>query len=185
MDLDMSKSGWPKDSSHSSLFAEGSRMTDKSGISFTGPYILCRENSSVPSETSDTFSSLLTLDGDGTYIPESPKDSLPVKGGYVLSPPKSSESSSPINSLASENREPRNSELPDDDPPAYTPSPTVVSSAIFSHPSGYCLMPSMDIVAAWVSDSVPPLEGSTERKLYKTEGVSPERSYVTLSQRGL
>lgn len=163
-------------------------MTDNSGVSFTGPYILCRKDSSVPTQTSDTFfSSLLTFNDDGRYISESPKDSLAMKGGYVLSPPKNpnSECLTPINNLASENRESRKSELPDEDPPAYTQSPTVGSSAIFSHPSGYCLMPNMETVAAWVSASVPPPEGNTERKLHEIEGDSPERSYVTLSQRGL
>lgn len=193
MGLGMSDSGSPQSSSHLSLFVDGRRITDKSGVSFTGPYILCREDSSVPTETSDiVFSSLLTFDDDddddGRYISESPKDSLPMRGGYVLSPPKSpnSECLTPISNLASENREPRKSELPDEDPPAYTQSPTVGSNAIFSHPSGYCLMPSMQTVAAWVSASVPPPpEGSTERKLQEIKVDSPERSYVTLSQRGL
>ncbi|MCI4385002.1 hypothetical protein PGIGA_G00045560 [Pangasianodon gigas] len=188
MGLGMSESGWPQGSSHSSLYVDGSRMTDKSGVSFIGPYILCREDSSVPPETSDTFfPSLLTFDDDGRYISESPKDSLPIKGGYVLSPPKNptSECLTPIDNQASENGEPRNSAHPNDDPPAYTPSPAAVSSAIFSHPSGYCLMPNMETVAAWVSASVPPPEGNTERKLHEIGGDSPERSYVTLSQRGL
>lgn len=162
-------------------------MKDQSGISFTGPYILCREDSFVPSETSDTFSSLLTLDDDGRYISESHKDSLPINGGYVLSPPKNPNSECPtlITNLANQNRELRNSELPIGDPPAYTPSPVGVSNAVFSHPSGYCLMPNMDIVAAWVSDSIAPPEGNTERNIHKIDGVSPERSYVTLSQQGL
>ncbi|KAG7334900.1 hypothetical protein KOW79_001496 [Hemibagrus wyckioides] len=190
MDLGLSKSesGWPQSSSQLSLFTEGSRMTDKSGVSFVGPYILCREDSSVPSETSDTsVSPLLTFHDDGRYISENPKDSLPIKGGYVLSPPKSpnSDCSTPINNLPSENRETRKTELPNDDPPAYTPSPIAVSSVMFSHPSGYCLMPNMESVAAWVSASVPPPEGNTERRMHEITGNSAERSYVTLSQRGL
>lgn len=159
-------------------------MKDKSCISFTGPYILCCEDSSVPSETSDPFfPSLLTFDNDGRYVSESANNSLPIKGGYVLSPfqNSTSECSTPITTLSSENREPRKSELPDDDPPAYTPSPDVVSNAIFSHPSGYCLMPNMDTVAAWVSDSVPPPEGNTDKRLHEIKGDSPARSCVTLS----
>lgn len=189
MDIGPSKSesGWPQSTSQLSLFTEGSRMTDKSGVSFTGPYILCREDSSVPSETSDTSASPLLTFHDGRYISESPKDSLPIKGGYVLSPPKNpnSDCSTPIDNLPSENRETRKTELPNDDPPAYTPSPIAVSSGMFSHPSGYCLMPNMESVAAWVSASVPPPEGNTERRMHEITGDSPERSYVTLSQRGL
>lgn len=184
--LGMSESGWPQGSSHSSVFSEGCRMKDKSGISFIGPYILCREDSSVTTETSDTFfSSLLTFDDDERYVSESPKDSLPIKGGYVMSPPKNTTSECSTPTERTENREPRKSELPDDDPPAYTPSPTAGSSAMFSHPSGYCLMPNMETVAAWVSSSVPPPEGNTERMLHEIQGNLPERSYVTLSQRGL
>ncbi|KAK3520289.1 hypothetical protein QTP70_020368, partial [Hemibagrus guttatus] len=188
MGLSKSESRWSQSSSHSSLFIEGSRMTDKSGVSFIGPYILCREDSSVPSETSDmSVSPLLTFHDDGRYISENPKNSLQVKGGYVLSPPKStnSECSTTIDNLPSENKETRKSEIPNDDPPAYTPSPIAVSSGIFSHPSGYCLMPNMESVAAWVSASVPPPEVNTERKMHEITGDSPERNYVTLSQRGL
>lgn len=163
-------------------------MTDKSGVSFTGPYILCHEDSAPPIESSDTFfSPLLTFDDDKRYVSESHRDSLTIKGGYVLSPPKSStsECSNPMAKLASENREASKSELPDDDPPAYTPSPAAVSSDIFSHPSGYCLMPSTETIAAWVSASVPPPEGNTERRLHEIKGDLAERSYVTLSQHGL
>lgn len=178
-DLGMSKFGWPQGSSHSSLFVEGNRMTDKSCISFTGPYILCCEDS-VQSETSDSFfPSHLTFSDDRRYISESAKDSFPIKGGYVLSPFQNpaSDCPTPMADLTSENIEPRKPQLHDDDPPAYTPSPAVLPNDIFPHPSGYCLMPNMDTVAAWLSDSAPPQEGST--------GQSPERSYVTLSQQGL
>ncbi|XP_047657102.1 cytokine receptor common subunit beta isoform X2 [Tachysurus fulvidraco] len=184
MGLSKSESEWPK----SSLFLDGSRMTDKSGVSFLGPYILCREDSLVPSETSDSsVSPLLTFDDDGRYVSELPKDSFPIKGGYVLSPVKNptSECSTPINNQVSENREAKKSEPPDEDPPAYTSSPVAVSSAIFSYPSGYCLMPNMESVATWVSASVPPPEGYTERMLHEIKGDSTERSYVTLSQREL
>ncbi|KAI5097305.1 colony stimulating factor 2 receptor, beta, low-affinity (granulocyte-macrophage) isoform X1 [Silurus meridionalis] len=191
IDLAMTDSGWPQGSSHSSLFVEGQticRMTDKSGISFIGPYILCRKDSSSTTETSDTFfSSHLNFGDDERYVSESTEDSMSIKGGYVLTPPKNSasECSTKIDNLSSENRESKKSELPNDDPPAYTPSPDAASSAIFSHPSGYCLMPNMETVAGWVSASIPLPEGNTERKLHQIEGDSPERSYVTLSQRGL
>ncbi|TSK77114.1 hypothetical protein Baya_5525 [Bagarius yarrelli] len=189
MKLDVSESGWPQNLSHPSLFKEGSKMTDKSGVSFSGPYILCCEDSSVPSDTSDTFCSpLLTFtDDDERCLSDIPNDTLPIKGSYILSPPKNptSECLAPIDKLASENKEARRSNVPDDDPPAYTPSPAVGSSAIFSHPSGYCLMPNMERVEAWVSTSVPPLEGNTERRLHELKKDSPKRGYVTLSQRGM
>ncbi|KAM9457791.1 cytokine receptor common subunit beta isoform 2-T3 [Clarias gariepinus] len=185
MSFGKSESGWQLGSSHSSLLAESSRMTDKSGISFIGPYILCREDSSAPTETSDTCSSLLTFDDDPRYISENPKDPFPIKGGYVLSPPKNptSECSTAIKNLASENKDASKSELPNDDPPAYTPSPGAVSNVIFSHPSGYCLMPNKEVVKAWMS--APPPEGDKEIKLHEIDRDLPERSYVTLSQRGL
>ncbi|XP_062874498.1 cytokine receptor common subunit beta [Trichomycterus rosablanca] len=74
---------------------------------------------------------------------ESPVESSPIYGGYVLS--ASHEHSKPFDNPASENRENSWAELPTDDPPAYTPSTAGIPSSIFSHPSGYCVMPNMEM----------------------------------------
>ncbi|KAL7860547.1 hypothetical protein AOLI_G00168960 [Acnodon oligacanthus] len=174
---------------HSSSYIEGSGMSVKSTMSFTGPYILCQQDSSLQSETLNTsFYSSSTFKKDSrSIINENATNSLAANGGYVSSPPTSlpsTEHSASSDNTATGGTNPGPLQLPEDDPPAYTPNPTAKPGVLFSNPSGYCLMPNMEIdVAAWVQASAPPPGGNTDRQsIVAGDGDQSARGYVTLSQ---
>ncbi|XP_026853619.2 cytokine receptor common subunit beta isoform X1 [Electrophorus electricus] len=184
--IGMMKADWTHGSNGSSS-TEDSRMMDTSGMSFLGPYILCCQESMLQSELSDpSFSPLLSYDNENALDSKSTSDSSLVKGGYVFSPPTilpSTDDSAP-SSPPSPSREPSLSEPQKDNPPAYSPGP---GGMPFPHPSGYCLMPRMDLNAAdWAQASASPPKCDTENHPSKTtEGDEHACSYVTLSQPGI
>ncbi|KAL7850439.1 hypothetical protein SRHO_G00197880 [Serrasalmus rhombeus] len=186
---DLTKSACTHGLDHSSSYIEGSGMSVKSTMSFTGPYILCQQESSSQSETLDTsFYSNSTFKKDSrSIINENATDSLAANGGYVSSPPTSlpsTEHSASSDNTATGGTNPDLLQLPKDDPPAYTPNPTAKPGVLFSNPSDYCLMPNMEIdVAAWVQASAPPPGGNIDRQsIVAGDGDQSARGYVTLSQ---
>ncbi|KAI4890897.1 hypothetical protein NFI96_011121 [Prochilodus magdalenae] len=186
-DDSLTKSEWMHELDKSSSYIEGSGISVKSAMSFTGPYILCQQDSSSQTETLDTsFYSGTTFDEDSRSITEDATDCPTANGGYVSSPPTSltsTEHPTMLNNPANEHI-PEISQLHHGNPPAYTPNPTVMPGVLFSNRSGYCLMPSMDInVAAWVQASAPPPGGDMESQSKDVaEGGQSARGYVTLSQ---
>ncbi|XP_036445950.1 cytokine receptor common subunit beta isoform X2 [Colossoma macropomum] len=188
-DDDLTKSECTHGLDHTSSYIEGSGMSVKSTMSFTGPYILCQQDSSSQSETLDTsFYSNSTFEEDSrSIINENATDSLAANGGYVSSPPTSlpsTEHSASSDNPATGGTNPGLLQLPKDDPPAYTPNPTAMPGVLFSNRSGYCLMPNMEInVAAWVQVSAPPPGGNTDsQSVVAGDGDQSARGYVTLSQ---
>ncbi|KAG9264424.1 cytokine receptor common subunit beta-like [Astyanax mexicanus] len=185
MEDSLIKTGWMSTPDHSAPYTEGSGMSVSSVMSFSGPYIFCRQDSSQTEilEASSFYSDST----DCTSIDENPKDSPPVNGGYVSSPPTAMPSagdSAPPDYPANESTNPGLSQLPEHDPPAYTPNPTAVPGAIFTHPSGYCMMPNIEAdVAARVQTSAPPPGGDTKSQSNDAgEDDQRARGYVTLSE---
>ncbi|XP_072550398.1 cytokine receptor common subunit beta [Salminus brasiliensis] len=182
------KSNWMHTPDHSSPYTEGSGTSVSSVMSFTGPYILCRQDSSQTELLGpSSFYSDSTFAEDSGFITERAKDSPPINGGYVSSPPTaqpSAEHSTPSDNSANESIRASLSQLPVDDPPAYTPNPTAKPGAFFTHPSGYCMMPKTEMeVAGWVQVSSPPLGGDTQSQSNNAgEGDQRARGYVTLSE---
>lgn len=102
---------------------------DKSGLSFSGPYILCSEDSCVQDKTS-----VGSLDTVQTSVSAKSESFVTIKGGYVVTSPTDmpgTQSPTPIDSPTIE---------PSVEPPAYTPSPDQ-SCTVIAHPSGYFMMP--------------------------------------------
>ncbi|XP_066498031.1 cytokine receptor common subunit beta [Hoplias malabaricus] len=186
------KSEWTQGVDHSPSYTEGSGMSVKSVMSFTGPYILClHQDSSSQTELLDkSFYSHSTFEEDSKSITENSAESSPLNEGYVSSPPTSLSSVEHSNDSDSPTNESKSSQsqLPAEEPPAYTPNPTAMPGVLFSHTSDYFLMPSMEVdIAAWVQASAPSpgcaTERSTESQLSnKGDGGQSARGYVTLSQ---
>ncbi|XP_056309380.1 cytokine receptor common subunit beta [Danio aesculapii] len=101
---------------------------DKSGLSFSGPYILCCEDSCVHGKTS-----VESQDTVQTSVSEQ-SESFTIKGGYVVNSPTDmleTQSPTPTDSPTNE---------PSVEPPAYTAS-LDPSCTVIAHPSGYFMMP--------------------------------------------
>ncbi|KAG1967305.1 cytokine receptor common subunit beta [Pimephales promelas] len=106
---------------------------DKSGMNFSGPYILCCDDSCTQDKVLDG-----STDRDQTSVLGKSESFAPINGGYVVTPPTAMpalQNSAPIES-------PNNN--PSDEPPAYTPSPDQ-GCAVLPHPSGYFTMPCVAI----------------------------------------
>ncbi|XP_005171607.1 cytokine receptor common subunit beta isoform X1 [Danio rerio] len=101
---------------------------DKSGLSFSGPYILCCEDSCIHDKTSvESQDTVQTSASEKLEI-------FTIKGGYVVNSPTdmpATQNPTPIDSPTNE---------PSAEPPAYTPSPDP-SCTVIAHPSGYFMMP--------------------------------------------
>ncbi|XP_051989127.1 cytokine receptor common subunit beta isoform X2 [Xyrauchen texanus] len=131
MNLDTTtvKIRWSDGSNHFHSYVGDGMCQDKSGMSFTGPYILCCEDSSPKDKIFDVPS-----DGDGTCISGTSENSAPINGGYVMTPPTSKPD---IQDSAPSKISPINFS---DDPPEYTPS-VDHGSMVLPHPSGYFMLP--------------------------------------------
>lgn len=102
---------------------------DKSGMNFSGPYILCCEDSCAQDKVLDG-----STDRDHTSVLGKSESFAPINGGYVVTPPTAMpaiQNSAPADS-------PKNN--PSDDPPVYTPGPDQ-GCTVLPHPSGYFMMP--------------------------------------------
>ncbi|XP_051994794.1 cytokine receptor common subunit beta-like isoform X2 [Xyrauchen texanus] len=121
--------GWSDGSNHLCSYDGEGMCHDKSGISFTGPYILCCEDASPQDKIFDVSS-----EGDVTCVPGKPENSAPINGGYIMTPPTLMPESQ--DSAPSKN----STHNPSDDPPAYTP---IVDQGgmVLPHPSDYFMMP--------------------------------------------
>ncbi|KAL0198271.1 hypothetical protein M9458_006811, partial [Cirrhinus mrigala] len=108
-------------SNHLHAYVGEGMCKDKSGLNFSGPYILCSEESCTQDKLPDS-----PTDRDHTFAP--------ANGGYVVTAPtdmSATPNPTPVNS-------PTNN--PSDEPPAYTPSPDQ-GCMVLPHPSGYFTMP--------------------------------------------
>ncbi|XP_051570845.1 cytokine receptor common subunit beta isoform X2 [Myxocyprinus asiaticus] len=123
------KTRWSAESNYFHSYVGEGMCQDKSGMSFTGPYILCCEDSIPKDKISDVFS-----DGDDTCMPGKSVNSAPINGGYVMTPPTSMPA---IQDSALSKISPLNCS---DDPPEYTPS-VDHGSMVLPHPSGYFMLP--------------------------------------------
>lgn len=121
------KKRWSDGSVQSGSYVLESMYPDNSGMSFSGPYILCCEESCGQDETFDTSS-----DRCHACLSGSSEISAPTNGGYVMTPP----------TLVTPNPTPVDSSTinPSDEPPAYTPKSDPGNIAHL-HPSGYFMMP--------------------------------------------
>ncbi|XP_042584655.1 interleukin-3 receptor class 2 subunit beta-like [Cyprinus carpio] len=102
---------------------------EKSGMNFSGPYILCSEQSCTHVKFPDS-----SIDRDHTCVSGKSENFAPVNGGYVVTPPTTmptTQNPVPVDS-------PSNN--PSDEPPAYTPGPDQ-GCMVLPHPSGYFTMP--------------------------------------------
>lgn len=125
------KKGWSDGSVHFSSYVGEGIYQDNSGMSFSGPYILCCEESCDQDETFDTSSHTCHKCLSGTS-----ENSGPTNGGYVVTPPM----------LVTQNPTPVNSSSfnPSDGPPAYT-SKLDQGNIVHLHPSGYFMMPCVGV----------------------------------------
>ncbi|XP_073689622.1 cytokine receptor common subunit beta [Garra rufa] len=116
-------------SDHLHAYVREGMCKDKSGLNFSGPYILCCEESCTQDKLPDS-----PTDRDHTCVSEKSESFVPVNGGYFVSSPTAMpaiQNPAPIDS-------PTNN--PSDEPPAYTPSPDQ-GCVVLPHPSGYFTMP--------------------------------------------
>ncbi|XP_051572040.1 interleukin-3 receptor class 2 subunit beta-like isoform X2 [Myxocyprinus asiaticus] len=127
LDTTIVKVGWSDGSNHLCSYDREGMCHDKSGTSFTGPYILCCEDASPQDKIFDVSS-----EGDGTCVPGNPENSAPINGGYVMTPPTlmSAIQDSAPSKISTHN--------PSDDPPAYAPS-VDQGGMVLPHPSDYMM----------------------------------------------
>lgn len=116
-------------SNHLHTYVGEGMCKDKSGLNFSGPYILCTEESCTQDKLPDS-----PTDRDHTCVSEKSESFAPVHGGYVVT--------APTDMPATTNPTPVDSPTknPSDEPPAYTPGPDQ-GCVVLPHPSGYFTMP--------------------------------------------
>ncbi|XP_058627386.1 cytokine receptor common subunit beta isoform X3 [Onychostoma macrolepis] len=116
-------------SNHLHAYVGDSMCKDKSGLNFSGPYILCCEESCTQDKLPDGC-----MDRNHKCVLRKSESFAPENGGCVVTPPTSMP--------ATQNTDPVNSptDNPSDEPPAYTPSPDQ-GCMVLPHPSGYFTMP--------------------------------------------
>lgn len=127
--LNAVKMGQSCGSNHLCTYVGEGMCKDKSGMNFSGPYILCCEDFCSQDKALNG-----STDRDGTSVLGKSESFVPINGGYVVTPPipkPDTQNPSPIDS-------PTNN--PSNEPPPYTPSPDQGCSVI-PHPSGYFMMP--------------------------------------------
>ncbi|XP_055050554.2 cytokine receptor common subunit beta [Misgurnus anguillicaudatus] len=128
------KKGWPDETSHAHSYVGESMYPDHSGISFSGPYILCCEDSCDQEEIIDVYS-----DESHGCMCGTPNNSGAINGGYVVTPPTTmSVTRDPTHVDSSTNN-------PTDEPPAYTPR-LDQGGIVHPHPSGYFMMPCVGMI---------------------------------------
>ncbi|XP_026063473.1 cytokine receptor common subunit beta isoform X3 [Carassius auratus] len=127
-DVKMALSGG---SNHLHGYVGESMCSDKSGMNFSGPYILCCEESCTQDKLPDG-----SMDRHHTCMLEKSESVAPENGDCVVTPPNTMP--------ATRNTDPIDSptDNPSDKPPAYTPSPDQ-GCIVLPHPSGYFMMPSV------------------------------------------
>ncbi|XP_016408660.1 interleukin-3 receptor class 2 subunit beta-like [Sinocyclocheilus rhinocerous] len=118
-------------SNHLHAYVGEGMCKDKSGMKFSGPYILCCEESCTQDKLPDG-----SMDRHHTCVSGKSESFAPENGGYVVTPPTAMP--------ATQNTDPVDSSTdnPSDEPPAYTPSPDQ-GCMVLPHPSGYFTMPSV------------------------------------------
>lgn len=116
-------------SNHLHGYVKEGMCKDKSGLNFSGPYILCCEESCTQDKLPDG-----SMDRNHKCVLGKSESFAPENRGYVVTPP--------ISMPATQNPDPVDSptDNPSDEPPAYTPSPDQGCMAL-PHPSGYFTMP--------------------------------------------
>lgn len=125
------KKGWSDGSIHSGSYVGEGIFQDNSGMSFSGPYILCCEESCSQDETLNTSS-----DTCHTCLSGISENIGPTNGGYVVTPPMLITQ----NPILIDNSSINSS----DEPPAYTPN-LDQSNIVHLHPSGYFMMPCVGV----------------------------------------
>ncbi|XP_077068159.1 cytokine receptor common subunit beta [Siphateles boraxobius] len=120
-------------SNHLCTYVGEGMCKDKSGMNFSGPYILCCEDSCTQDKVLDG-----STDRDHTSVLGKSESFAPINGGYVVTPPTAMPA---IQNPAPDDR-PNNN--PSDEPPVYTPSPDQ-GCTVLPHPSGYFMMPCVDM----------------------------------------
>ncbi|KAK9977367.1 hypothetical protein ABG768_019186 [Culter alburnus] len=123
------KIGQSSGSNHLCTYVGEGMCKDKSGMNFSGPYILCCEDSCSRDKGLDG-----STDRDHTSVLGKTESFAPINGGYVVTPPTAmpaTQNPAPVDS-------PTNN--PSDEPPAYTPGPDQ-GCMVVPHPSGYFMMP--------------------------------------------
>ncbi|XP_016344639.1 interleukin-3 receptor class 2 subunit beta-like [Sinocyclocheilus anshuiensis] len=116
-------------SNHLHAYVSEGMCKDKSGMNFSGPYILCCEEPCTQVKFPDA-----SIDRDHICVSGKSENFAPVNGGYVVTPPSAMPATQkpiPVDS-------PTNN--PSNEPPAYTPGPDQ-GCMVLPHPSGYFTMP--------------------------------------------
>ncbi|XDV13560.1 hypothetical protein PO909_001946 [Leuciscus waleckii] len=130
MSLNAVKMGQSCGSNHLCTYVGEGMCKDKSGMNFSGPYILCCEDSFTQDKVSDG-----STDRDHTSVLGKSESFAPINGGYVVTPPTAMQAiQNPTTPVDSPNN------YLSDEPPAYTPSPDQ-GCTVLPHPSGYFTMP--------------------------------------------
>lgn len=122
--------GWSDGLVHSGSYVLEDMYQDNSGMSFSGPYILCCKKSCGQDEIFGTSS-----DRCHTFLSETSENSGPTNGGYVLTPPMLVTQNPPVDSSVIN---------PSDVPPAYTPK-LDQGNIVHLQPSGYFMMPCIGV----------------------------------------
>uniref|UniRef100_A0A673FX03 Interleukin-3 receptor class 2 subunit beta-like n=1 Tax=Sinocyclocheilus rhinocerous TaxID=307959 RepID=A0A673FX03_9TELE len=116
-------------SNHLHAYVSEGMCKDKSGMNFSGPYILCCEEPCTQVKFPDA-----SIDRDHTCVSGKSENFASVNGGYVVTPP----SAMPATQNPVPGDSPTNN--PSNEPPAYTPGPDE-GCMVLPHPSGYFTMP--------------------------------------------
>ncbi|XP_056607703.1 cytokine receptor common subunit beta isoform X1 [Triplophysa dalaica] len=130
LDATAVKKGWSDGLVHSGSYVLEDMYQDNSGMSFSGPYILCCEESCGQVEIFGTSS-----DRCHTFLSETSENSGPTNGGYVVTPPMLVTQTPPVDSSIIN---------PSDVPPAYTPK-LDQGNIVHLQPSGYFMMPCIGV----------------------------------------
>lgn len=128
------KKGWPDEMSNAHSYVGESMYPDHSGISFSGPYILCCEDSCDQEE-------IINVSSDESHgcMCGTANNSGAINGGYVMTPPTAmSVTRDPTHVDSSTNN-------PTEEPPAYTPR-LDQGGIVHPHPSGYFMMPCVGMI---------------------------------------
>ncbi|XP_026065173.1 cytokine receptor common subunit beta-like [Carassius auratus] len=116
-------------SDHMHAYVSESMRKEKSGMNFSGPYIMCCEQSCTQFKFPDS-----SIDKDHTCASGKSENFAPVNGGYVINLPTTMPATqNPVTVDSPTNN-------PSDEPPAYTPGPDQ-GCMVLPHPSGYFTMP--------------------------------------------
>lgn len=118
-------------SNHFHAYVGEGTCKDNSGMNFSGPYIMCCEESCTQDKLPDG-----SMDKHHMCVSRKSESLAPENEGCVVTPPTTMP--------ATQNTDPFESptDNPSDETPAYTPSPDQ-GCVVLPHPSGYFTMPSV------------------------------------------